>query len=112
VKKVFCLCIISVFLFAGCSDQPNFENLQYEGIQYNGIDYHRIYDEKATIDIDKADPILVQVYLIGKKGYVDMSTEYTAYLCKPGEESFTFLFFDSCYWAREGFFDEWTIPHE
>ena len=114
ISLYFVLC-----LFCSCSN-PNFFLINYSKIHCNGANYNKLEpfgevqpptaykDENGVLVTEEGSP--VEVFLVGKDGIVDYSKTYQAHAYSDDPEHIV-LFFDSIFWAKEGYHDEWTLPH-
>ena len=111
MKKFIALLVACLILCAlvGCSGKPNYTLMYYDMIQYNGTNYSRLEPlGEAQPATDFGDTI--DVYLIGYNGEVDKEKAYKATLYADDPEE-VFIYFDSIDWVKEGYHDEWTVPH-
>ena len=110
IKKIAILLLALLALFlSGCSVDPAFELAHYDMIQCNGVNYSRLepFGEAQPPNQVSGE---IQVFLVGYNGKVNSKRPYiaTTYADDPDQ---IFLFFDGIDWVKEGYYEEWTVPH-
>ena len=111
-KPIIFLLAFSIAFLGGCSGNPAFGLNYYDMIQLDGDNYCRLtaFSEAQPVNPTQVGDF-VQVYLVGYNGKVDRKKAYEAQTYTSDPEHL-FLFFDGCYWGKEGHFDGWTVPHK
>ena len=106
IKKIAILLFALLALFLnGCSELfIRFDKIQLDGYNYN------ILQPRGEVQPPNEMGESVQVYLVHNGIVVDTKKTYEAVTYADDPEHI-FLYFDSVDWVKEGYHDEWTVPH-